>query len=323
MSVIHMDTETVKNQGRRLMYAASDMLDKSDELRISARSLRQRWTGPTAETFCNGFDRLVISLRAKALELDALAKSVMNEVDEWVEVDRTESAYLTELKKEFSLSPGNIKGWIGKSINIYSAINLAKNLRLSSLRPNSVVFTGPNWLRKALGIKEATRVIKPGTLAKNMAILGLAVSATDGIGAAVEDLTDARYEDTSRAVSAAVVDGAFRFTLSAVGTVALPLALGAIVAGVGLAAAPAAAIVLVGSIVGGIAYSTFAETPLWELWKQSATRDQVIENFHRAGQSLDNFLTGLSRQAAEGVTNAFGSFVQSVSKSSVPVLAQG
>ncbi len=115
---------------------------------------------------------------------------------------------------------------------------------------------------KAVGIKEMTHVIKPGTLAKGMAIGG-------AFEAIQEDFVNQRYEEVSHFISAATLDGGFRFALSAVGTVVIPLALDAIVTAVGLPVVGSEAVVLAGSVLLGFGYSKLVEAPLWEMWNNS------------------------------------------------------
>ena len=323
MSIIHMDTDIVDDQSRRMTYTATDMLEYLDRLRYSARDLRQGWTGSKASGFCEGLDKLIESLRSHAMELDSLGKNVIREVDQWINVDRTGSTYLSDLKKEFTLSWENIKGWKDDSLKIGSAIALAGSLRWSPLRPNSIIFTGPNWLRKMLDIKEMTRVIRPETLAKDMALVGLVVSATDAFGAIIHDLSDARYEDASRTVSAAAVDGAFRFAISAAGTVVIPLALGALVAAVGVVGVPAGAAVLIGSVLGGIAYSKMLETPAWDWWKQSNVRNEIIEGGTRTINLIDNYVRDIGRKATERINGAFENSIRSVTLNASLVPSSG
>jgi uncharacterized protein YukE len=310
-NIIHMETELVRDEGRKMMYTATDFIDLMDQLRYSAGNLRQAWNGPRATNYMHELDRLITSLRTQAQNLDTLGSRITREVDEWVDADRIESEYVSAVKNSFSVS--------GKEVaTLFSAAALASTLRWSSLRPNSIIFSGPNWMRKAVGIKEMTRVIRPATLAKGMAVAGLAISAWDAYGVIQEDLANSRYEDVSRTVSAATVDGGFRFALSAIGTAVIPLALGTIVAAVGLPVVAGGAVVLAGSVLLGFGYSKLVEAPVWEMWKNSTARDEIIEKGARVINQVNNCVNDLKQKTVERVRGAFGSFINAITASPSP-----
>lgn len=310
-TIIHMDTDIVQEGARKLTYTATDFLDLLDELRYCAGNLRQAWSGPRATQYTQDFDKLIVSLRSQSINLDTLGNRVMREVDEWVDVDRIESEYVSAVKDSFSVSEKE-----GRAL--FSAVALASTLRWSSLRPNSIILSGPNWLRKAVGIKEMTRVIKPANLAKGMAVAGLITSAGDALGAIREDLANPMYEDVSRMASAITVDGAFRFALSAVGTVAIPLALGAIVTAVGLPVVAGGAVVLAGSVLLGFGYSKLVEAPVWEMWKNSTAREDAIEKGARVINQVSNYVDHVKQKTFERVSGAFGSFINAITVSPSP-----
>ena len=312
-SIIHMETDLVSDGGRKMSYTATDLLDLIDQLSYSAGNLRQTWFSPNATKYMRDFDKLIASLKSQALSLDSLGNRVMREVEEWVNADRIESEYVGAVKNSFSISGKDAMG-------IFSAAALASMLRWSPLRPNSIVFSGPNWMRKSVGIKEMTRVIKPASLAKGMALAGLVVSAGNAVGAIREDLVNPRYEDISRTVSAATVDGGFRFVLLAIGTALIPLTLGVIVAAVGLPVVAGGAVVLVGSVLLGFAYSKLVEAPVWEMWKNSTARDQVIEKGARLINRVGNYVNHIKQKSINRIAGAFGWFINAITASPFPAL---
>lgn len=311
MTMIHMETELVYEQGRKMVYLASEMLTQSERLKFALSDLRMAWSGSGVATQLNELDRLIKALLSHAQQLDDLGKKVIREVDEWIHADRTESAYMSALKDTIGLSTGDVT----KAV---AGVALAATLRWTAKRPASIVFTGPNWMRKAIGINEMIRVIKPSTLAKGMAIVGAAESVVAGGGAAMDAFAEFRHEDAARAVSAAAVDGSFRTAIAAVGAVGIPLALGAIVGAVGLPVVAAGAVVVGGSVLLGLAYSKLVEAPVWELWKQSTLRTEVIETGKRSIDRVSNYVGNLKDRAVRGVNDAFLNFIKDITSSPSP-----
>ena len=115
--------------------------------------------------------------------------------------------------------------------------------------------------------------------------------------------------------SAITVDGAFRFALSAVGTVAIPLALGSIVTTIGLPVVAGGAVVLAGSVLLGLGYSKLVEAPVWEMWKSSTVRDEIIEKGARVVNQVSNYINDLKQKTIERVSDAFGGFINAITTS--------
>lgn len=318
-NVIHMETEEVRSVGRQLMYTATDYFNLIDRLRYSASNLSRDWISPRADLFSRDFEKLIQELRSQAIRLDTLGKRALREVDEWIDGDRTESAYISAVQESLSVTWDELKALGG-------ALYMASNLRWSPLRPNSMILTGPNWMRKLLNIKEATRVIQPSTLAKGTAIVGLAISAGEAAATIYETVTGMSGQPISRIISTAGVDGAFKFSLSAVGTVGIPLALGAVAASIvgataltgGAAVLAGGAIVLGGSAVLGFAYSKAVEAPVWQMWQASTTRQEVIETGARWVNRASNFLTDLKNRTVNGIKRAFQPPIQNLLASPAP-----
>ena len=310
-SVIHMETEQIYELGQKIMNMATEYISQVGQLRYSAGDLRQAWVSPRATLFSQDFGKLIENLQTQALVLDTLGKRLMREVDEWVDADRVESAYVSAVKDSFSISGREILG-------LGSAWYLPSHLGSSSARPNSMIFTGPNWMRKLLGIKEATRVIQPANLAKGMAWAGLLVSAGDAWGVIQEDIVNMHYEGPSRIISAATVDGATKFAISAVGTVGIPLLLGTIVTAVGLPVLAGGATVLAGTVILGFAYTKLVEAPAWQMWKESTTRQEFVETGARWVNQASNFLNHLKDQVVNQINNVFQPSIQNVANSPAP-----
>lgn len=316
MSIIHMDTDKVYEHARHMMHTASDIMKKVDGLGLRMGQLRRAWSSPQADHYFSEWSGLFKRLNILAEELNQLSLRVMREVDEWISTDRTQSAYLQEVKKALRFSRNDVT-------RIGAAGILASTLRWSPKRPNSIIFTGPNWLRKALDIKPMTRVIRPGTLAVGMAVEGAVESVKEGIKTSQESFSEYVHEDLSRAIAAAGVDGAFQLSISAVGKVGIPLLLGGVMAAVSAPVLVSGAVVLVGTVVGVKAYSIFIEEPVWNWWKHSTERVRLIESGKRAIDWASNRSQALVEhtiiQPAKKVQTAFSHFIHNLSHAPWPV----
>lgn len=313
MSIIHMETEEVQERARHMMYAASDIMKKADALGLQMRHLRRAWSSPQADYFFSEWNGLFRRLITLANELDQLSLRVMREVDKWISKDHMQSGFLQEVKKHLQSFPDLIED-IKDIERIGAAGILASTLRWSPKRPNSIIFTGPNWLRECLNIKPMTRVIRPGTLAFGMAVEGLGESVWEGIQAGWESFH--AQEGFSRSISAAIADGSFKFSISALGKVGIPLVLGSVMTVVGAPVLVSGAVVLVGTVVGVKAYSMFFEEPVWNWWKHSTMRARIIENEKRNYDRALNYAQALVEytitQPARKVQTAFSHFIHNL-----------
>lgn len=183
---------------------------------------------------------------------------------------------------------------------------LSATLRYSLARPNSIIFTGPNWLRRLLDIKEATRVIKPTTLSRGALALQLADDAKEVGKVAIEDLR--RYKEPKRAISAAYVDGRMKAVL----TVGSTLAVFGVATAIGVGLAPisvpvAGAAVLMTWVVGPMVMDRVVQQPIWKAWEKSRLRDQMInQNVQFMDTSL-KYIKSAARSAAQKVDSSFKS----------------
>jgi len=133
-------------------------------------------------------------------------------------------------------------------------------------------------MRKLVGIKEATRVIKPTTLVKQMALLAYAENIGQGIKTARDTFLDPRYFGTDRAVPAALVDGIVKTAILAAGTTVLVV----VTAAITIISAPAivGGAVIATWVVGGILLDKIFQTPLWQNWQNSTARDEASHHAH-------------------------------------------
>ncbi len=300
MSVLHMETDTVDEQGRTILRVSTDMRDTVSALSYSIRSLSSSWQSDSAGNFIDEADQVLQRMQQKLEELDVLSQRTVQEVRQWVDTDTVKSSF-SDFFGNFSLSGDD-------AMYLFAGGYLATHLRWSPLRPNSMVFTGPNWMREAVGIKEMTRVIKPTTLVKQMALLAYAANVAEGVYTGVKTYNDPRYEGTNRAMPAAVLDGLVKTAILAGGTTLLVGAT-ALITTISAPAVVIGGAVIATWVVGGFLLDKFAQAPLWDAWQSSYQRDQAIESVTRYANEAKNFAQQKLQDGVRAVKNAFGSFI--------------
>jgi len=294
-----METEVVDEQGRALLRHSTDMLDQVGSLRYSVKLLNNAWQGQSANDYSWDVERALNLIEYQVRQLDELSRRLVQEVRQWLDTDAVKGSFTDYFN--FSVTLDDAK-------YLFAGGYLATHLRWSPLRPNSMIFTGPNWMRKIVGIKEMTRVIKPGTLVKQMALLAYAENIVEGFGAAKDAFFDPRYAGTTRAVPAAVVDGVVKTAILAAGTTVLVLGTAAI----STISAPAVVVggaVIATWVVGGFLLDKLVQTPVWEAWQKSYVRDQAIEWGTRQVNNVKNFFQYQAQSNVSKVKQAFGGFV--------------
>ncbi|BAJ64627.1 MULTISPECIES: WXG100 family type VII secretion target [Anaerolinea] len=305
MNIIHMETDLVYEQGKKMMYTASDFFNLVDHLQNAIEDLRQAWSSPRATTYLLEIEKIHKDLVNQVHVLDELSRRVRQEVDEWIETDRTQSAYLTALRESFEITSSDLDKVVAGAV-------LSSTLQWSVKRPNSIIFTGNNWMRKALGIKEMVRVIKPSTLARGMAIGGTIEALGSGISTSVESFLENGQQDISRGISAAVIDFNVKTILTGIGSVGIPVLLGGMVSVTGLPVIAGGAVIIGGSVLLGLAYSKFVEAPLWEMWKGSTLHEEAIESGKRAIDKISNAVSHLTSQFVQKTEKAFSNVIRGI-----------
>ena len=300
MAILHMQTEDVDEIGRTILRTSTDIQEKISALNYSIRSLSSAWQGDASESFVDDACSLVQRLQIQTEELDILSQRTVREVQQWLETDAIDSKFTDFFgNPSFSLGDGKL---------LFAGGYLATHLTWSASFPTSMVFTGPNWMRKIVGIKEMTRVIKPTTLVKQMAVLALVANVTEGVYTGAQTYFDPRYAGTNRALPAAVLDG-FVKTAILVGGTGILIGTTFLISTITAPAWIVGGAVIGTWVLGGMAIDKFAQTPLWNLWQKSYLRDQGIEKGTRYLNDAQNIVKQKLSDGKDLLKKAFSGFI--------------
>lgn len=356
---VYLDVEKMSALFYYLEDITRSLHELAQESMYASRQLQWSWEGSGADELIRQITYWWQALEDQAQQLRHLVRIGKKEINEWISVDVAFSkrfkhfrglggeTYLSIYKDTFIYGEdfsqddiitiarehkytrsiiadiiSKIKDYADISEKLMSAAFLVTHLRWSPLRPNSIIFTGPNWMRKSLNIKAATRVIRPSTLGKNLAIIGALESLREGAITSYSTFTaeiDEGYA-FSHALSAAAIDGLAKFSITAVVNVGLPLALTAVVGSVGLPVLAAGGIVLGGSVIGSILYSHFIEPKLWNAWQHLSIRsslittgEQIVDSTIDTGKQIIDHTTNFIKDEAKKVEEAIIGPVHAIS----------
>jgi len=314
MTIIHMETEQVEDLARKLMRSATDFYDKGDAFRHSAQRLQSNWSGGRSDRITGQMRNVSNQIHSLADQMDDLADLTRREYQQWLEVDGSKKSF-------FSIYKDNVKYNWQKGIEDLTKIGavgyIVSKFHTIPTRPNSVPIHGPNWLLKSIGMNPHARVMRPETIQKQL--LGSSAALTGGVIAGLADgyqtgkesLLYGEYAGTSRAIPAAVVDGAVKGIITGVITAGLIAATGAIIgAGAPLllvAGATIAICVVVGSFI-----NSFVADPLFRAWQGSNSHDKAVEGAARIGNTVTNFVQHNAQTGMDSVRNAFSKFIKPV-----------
>ncbi len=310
MPVLRMEIETVQENGRTILRTATDLLDLTQSLNYSIKSLDSSWESDGAYDFMHEASRLVQQITQHTQELDTIAQRVMNETQQWIATDNVKSGF-AEFIDNTPLSWGDVK-------NLAAGGYIASQLGWSSLRPNSVTLKG--WMADALINNKMTHVIKPSTLLKKMAVVAYLDNVKDGVIAGSQTYyNDPEYRGTDRAWPAAILDGVVKTAILAGGTTAVIGSAAIVGGGVALlVGTTVAAPVLVGGAVlvtwvaADIVLEKAAEAPLWDQWQNSYQRDKAIEEMARLKNEVNGFVVNKVRDEVQTVNKAFRGFINNL-----------
>jgi len=68
----------------------------------------------------------------------------------------------------------------------------------------------------------------------------------------------------------------------------------------------------------GFAYNKLVEAPVWEMWKESTARQEVIETGTRWINQASNFLNHVKYGVVNGIAKAFKPSIQNLTNSPAP-----
>lgn len=309
MSVIHMETEVVRESGNRLLRFATELSAAVDRLSYQSRRLRGAWQGGGSESFIAQFQDLIRRMNAHIGELDQLGLRVIREVDEWEQVDRANSFRM--------FLADNWLQTMEDAAKIGVAASFAVMMRTSALRPNSIIINAPpllkeifggRKLREFIGLEKTLNIIKPSTLAKKMFLMNLSI---DVIPQVLSDFRE--YGLSQRFVSAALVDAVLKSTCSL-----LLLGASKLIMTAGFSNPVTGGLILATWVAGPIVWKHIE--PGLSSWFESRgiTREVLIERGVRAMDQALNFGQYMVQSAREQVGRAFSSYIRAlVSPSSI------
>lgn len=87
MTIIHMETEQVRELISRMDRATSEFLEQTESLRSVGPTLSNAWEGESATEFIADMNELARNYQAQAQALDTLARRLSRELDEWEQAD--------------------------------------------------------------------------------------------------------------------------------------------------------------------------------------------------------------------------------------------
>jgi hypothetical protein len=91
MSVIHMETENVREAARRIDLVVAELYYKPGSLKNTASELQGAWEGGQASRFARDIRRQADLLQREVVNLQRLAAQARREVDEWEQADGSAS----------------------------------------------------------------------------------------------------------------------------------------------------------------------------------------------------------------------------------------
>jgi uncharacterized protein YukE len=87
MAILHMETDTVRDTGRRLNHTALEIFDQVQRLAGSWALLQVDWMGPACEQYSADMEACIQMLRRLSDAMDSLGFCALREANQWDEVD--------------------------------------------------------------------------------------------------------------------------------------------------------------------------------------------------------------------------------------------
>ena len=99
MTIIHMETDRVRDIGQRMNQVGMEMLSKESLLRLASGSLSVAWQGGGADSYHRELVSIVKKMELQIEELQHLSLRVSREVDEWSQVDQQRSEEISVITR--------------------------------------------------------------------------------------------------------------------------------------------------------------------------------------------------------------------------------
>lgn len=212
MTIIHMETEHVREVIRMLSQKALELEQVRSNLRSASQRLAMAWQGGRrSERFQRQFETLLRQCEMRAQELQMLARRASSEVQEWEEVDQHFGAFVRRMSQNLAVvAPGAaapVSMSTTQSFDWFSPVSDAAQWELDGVAhiPYSAWKGMGRWLNQMAGDMKAGWVGKMdglGHIVKNPAVQH---GIPYGLGV-VEDLVDGDRWD--RALGSEAIEAA-------------------------------------------------------------------------------------------------------------------
>ena len=333
-----VDYQQLDAMMRRFEQEGEEIRNVQNQLRGKVADLCGRgWQGVGASQFQNEMEhKLLPSLNRTADSLKS-ASETLKMISRTFQDAEGQAVQLFKQDASGNMVPKT--GLTGLFEKVFGVIDAVKDIRkiggalyvISKMhdiptRINSVAIHGNAALLKAVGLGGAQHIMRPETLLKefmksaNPFKAGLIAGLTDGFITAGDTLFNGQYAGTSRAVPAALTDGAVKGTMTGLVTAGLVVGTTALI---GVAATPVAAgAAVVGvCVIGGFVIDKVVVDPLFKLWQQSDWHAQTVDTVARVGDDIKDFVSYQAKTGVDKVQSAFSDVVKSVVNAPAPALS--
>lgn len=320
-NIIHMQTEQVEQTAQDLIYGATTLLDKIDELRLSKSRLANNWDGGRSGEFQGILNRIVDELNTSARAIDNLGYAVQREVQQWMDADHHQS-FLEEYVT------GNTRELIEDGGRFIVGGGLIAALGTSLARPNSVTITVPGIFKTIFGGADnakrfigmthpGTTVIRPenipgqfnaGAITTKIAFADAAITSVKQVYADYQT-----YGLSTRFASASLVDTVVKGGTSFL----MALAVGSAITAVAGMSAPL--LVVGGATIAACvilpSISSHLQSAGWQWFENSGTRQQAIEGVNRVIDRGANAVQSVAQNLSDRINQAFHPYINQLAPS--------
>jgi len=320
-NIIHMQTEIVEQTAQDMIYGATNLYDKVDELSHSKSRMAVNWTGGRSGEIQASLNQVITNLNNSIRALDTLGYSVQREIQQWMDADNPQS-FISEY---ITNDPWGLAKDVGRFI---VGGGIIAGLGTSLGRPNSItitvpgifkaIFGGARNAKEFVGINPGVTVIRPenlpsqlngGTIAVKSAVIDAAVTSGKQV---YSDY--GTYGLSTRFASAALVDTVVK------GGAAFLLALAVGTAVTAVAGISAPLIVVAGATISTWLFlstlSSHAQSAGWHWFESSGARQQAVEGVNREINQGVNAVQAAAQDLSDRIDQAFQPYINQLVPSS-------